>query len=127
MPKDFPRARRVAEQLQRELADLIRFEVKDPRVGLMVTLTDVEVTQDMSHAKIFFTVMGDAAQITEIQRALQHAAGFLRSQLSQRMQLRTMPQLHFHYDESVERGMRLDSLIDQAVAQDRQRSGDSED
>ncbi len=127
MPKDFPRARRVAEQLQRELADLIRFEVKDPRVGLMVTLTDVEVTQDMSHAKIFFTVMGDAAQITEIQRALQHAAGFLRSQLSQRMKLRTMPQLHFHYDESVERGMRLDSLIDQAVAQDRQRSGDSED
>jgi ribosome-binding factor A len=127
MPKDFPRARRVAEQIQRELADLIRFEVKDPRVGLMVTLTDVEVTQDMSHAKVFFTVMGDAAQIAEIQRALQHAAGFLRSQLSQRMKLRTMPLLHFHYDESVERGMRLDSLIDQAVAQDRQRSGDSED
>lgn len=127
MPKDFPRARRVAEQIQRELADLIRLELKDPRVGLMVTLTEVEVTQDMSHAKVFFTVMGDAAQIQEIQRALQHTAGFLRSQLSRRMKLRTMPQLHFQYDESVERGLRLDSLIDQAVAQDRQRSGNAED
>jgi len=127
MPKDYPRARRVAEQIQRELADLIRFELKDPRVGLMVTLTDVEVTQDMSHAKVFFTVMGDTGQITEIQHALQHAAGFLRTQLSQRMKLRTMPQLHFLYDESVERGMRLDRLIDQAVAQDRQRSDGSEE
>lgn len=127
MPKDFPRARRVAEQIQRELADLIRLELKDPRVGSLVTLTDVEVTQDMSHAKVFFTVLGDAGQIPQIQHALQHAAGFLRNQLSQRMKLRIMPLLHFHYDESVERGIRLDNLIDQAIAQDRQRSGNSED
>lgn len=127
MPKDYPRARRVAEQIQRELADLIRLELKDPRVGALVTITDVEVTRDMSHAKVFFTVLGDTAAIPQVQHALQHAAGFLRSQLSQRMMLRIMPLLHFQYDESVERGMRLDSLIDQAVTQDRQRSGDSED
>ncbi len=123
MPKDYPRSRRIAEQIQRELSDIIRLELKDPRVG-MVTITDVEVTQDYSHAKVFFTQLGDEDKIEEASGALQHAAGFLRSQLAHRLKLRTVPELHFKYDVSVERGMRLSRLIDAAVATDPDRSTD---
>lgn len=119
MPKDFSRTRRVAEQIQRELAQLIQMEVKDPRVG-MVTLTAVEVTQDYAHAKVYFTLMGNAGQSPHAQAGLQHAAGFLRSQLAHRMKLRIMPQLHFIYDTSVEHGVQLSHLIDEAIADDAQ-------
>jgi len=115
MPKDFPRARRIADQIQRELSEIIRMEIKDPRVG-MVTITDVEVTRDNEHAKVFFTVLGDPAQQEAASRALSHAAGFLRTELAQRLQLRTVPQLRFDYDVSVERGVRLSNLIDEAVS-----------
>ena len=114
MPKDYPRSRRIAEQIQRELSQIIRLELKDPRVG-MITLTDVEVTQDYSHAKVFFTRLGDAGENANILKALEHAAGFLRSELAHRMRLRIVPQLHFEYDVSVERGVRLSNLIDEAV------------
>lgn len=121
MPKDFPRARRIADQMQRELSELIRLEVKDPRV-VMVTLTDVEVTRDMDHAKVFFTTLGGPAEHEACLQGLQRASGFLRTQLSQRMQLRQVPKLSFVYDESVERGMHLAQLIDTAVAEDRSRN-----
>ncbi len=117
MPKDYPRSRRIAEQVQRELSDIIRFELKDPRVG-MITITDVEVTQDNAHAKVYFTLLGEASEVDETTAGLQHAAGFLRSQLAQRLKLRTVPQLQFKYDASVEHGMRLSQLIDAAVADD---------
>jgi ribosome-binding factor A len=114
MPRDYSRTLRVAEQIQRELADMIRLEVKDPRVG-MVTLTDVEVSADYAHAKVFFTTLGDDDQIAAATAGLNHAAGFLRHELGQRVKLRGVPQLHFVYDESVERGIRLSQLIDEAV------------
>ena len=117
MPKDFPRSRRIAEQIQRELSGIIRLELKDPRVG-MVTITDVEVSQDHAYAKVFFTLLGDELQVEETARALQHAAGFLRSQLARRIRLRSVPQLEFKYDASVERGARLSRLIDAAVSTD---------
>lgn len=116
MAKEFARSKRVAEQLQRELADLLQFELKDPRVG-MVTITEVEVSGDLSHAKIYFIVHEHA---DDALKGLQAAAGFLRSQLSKRMLLRTVPQLHFVYDSAIERGMQLSQLIDQAVAADDQ-------
>lgn len=113
MAKEFSRSDRVAEQIQRELADLLQFEVKDPRVG-MVTLTAVEVSGDMAHAKIYYT----AAQHTPaLQKGLETTAGFLRSQLSKRLLLRTVPQLHFVYDASIDRGMRISRLIDDALAE----------
>ena len=118
MGKAFLRTGRVAEQIQRELADLIQMEVKDPRVG-MVTLTGVEVTQDYAHAKVYFTTMKSAEQAPKAQAGLEHAAGFLRSQLAHRMKLRIMPQLHFIYDTSVEHGVRLSQLIDEAVSSDK--------
>jgi ribosome-binding factor A len=117
MPKDFPRARRVADQIQRELPELIRQEVKDPRVG-MLTITEVEVSRDMEHAKVFFTTLGGAPEHEACLRGLQRASGFLRSQLSHRMQLRVVPKLSFVYDSSVERGMELSKLIETAIAED---------
>ena len=118
MKKGSQRIQRVAEQIQQDLADLLRTEVKDPRIG-MVTVTQVEVSADMAHAKVYFTALtgrehGDAAVA-----ALSRTAGFLRSQLSQRLKLFTVPQLHFIYDDSIESGMRLSQLIDEAVADDR--------
>jgi ribosome-binding factor A len=117
VPKDFPRSRRIAGQIQRELSDIIRLELKDPRVG-MITLTDVEVTPDNAHARVYFTLLGDAARVKETAAGLRHAAGYLRSELAQRLKLRIVPELHFEYDASVERGARLSQLIDTAVAED---------
>ena len=115
MPKDYARIDRVAEQIQRELAELVRLEVKDPRVR-MVTLTGVEVARDYSHAKVFYTTLEGAND--KVQQGLERAAGFLRSQLAHAMKLRITPQLHFVYDASVERGIHLSQLIEQAVASD---------
>jgi len=117
VPRDYPRSRRIAEQIQRELADVIRLELKDPRVTGLITITDVEVSADQSHAKVFFTLLGDdEKRIEETRVGLTRAAGFLRTQLAQRLKLRTVPQLEFKYDASVERGVKLSRLIDEAVA-----------
>ena len=115
MAKDYHRSQRIADQIQRELSEIIRLEIKDPRVGL-ITLTGVDVTQDNEHAKVFFTTLGEPVQQEAALRALNHAAGFMRSMLARRLKLRTVPQLHFDYDVSVERGVRLSKLIDEAVA-----------
>ena len=120
MPKDYARTDRVAEQIQRELAELVRLEVKDPRVR-MVTLTGVEVARDYSHAKVFFTTLDGSHK--EVQKGLEHASGFLRSQVAHRMKLRITPQLQFVFDASVERGAHLSQLIDQAIASDKHREG----
>jgi ribosome-binding factor A len=114
MPRDFSRTLRVAEQIQRDLAEMLRLEVKDPRIG-MVTLTGVEVTTDYAHAKVFFTTLGDADRIAAATEGLDRAAGFLRHELGHRIKLRSIPQLHFIYDSSVEHGARLSQLIDAAV------------
>ena len=108
------RQRRVADQIQRELADIIRGELKDPRVG-MITLTGVEVSPDLAHAKVFFTTLADDAHRDEVEKGLRRASGFLRSELGRRIKVHVTPELHFEYDASVERGMRLSRLIDDAV------------
>jgi ribosome-binding factor A len=112
MAKEFTRSDRVAEQMQRELADLLMFEVKDPRIG-MITITAVEVTGDMAHAKIFYSA---AKQSDSTQQGLEKSAGFLRTQLGKRMLLRTVPQLHFVYDSSIDNGIKMAKLIDAALA-----------
>ena len=125
MAKEYSRTQRIGDQMQRELAQLIRREVKDPRVGL-VTITAVEVSRDVGHAKVFITVMGQdtAADIAQSIKVLNSAAGFLRMQLAKEMKLRSVPQLHFHYDESVSRGAHLSALIERAVAEDSQHHAD---
>ena len=118
MKKHSQRAQRVGEQIQRELAELLRDHVKDPRVG-RVTVTAVEVSPDLSHAKVFVTHLAGAEHADEAVTALQRTAGFLRTELAHRMQLYSVPQLHFVYDDSIESGMRMSQLIDDAVASDR--------
>ena len=107
------RPQKVADMIQRELSDLLRRDVRDPRVG-MVTITSVDVSPDLSHAKVFFTTL-DKEHLEETTRGLQRAAGFLRSQLAHRMKMYTTPELRFVYDESVERGDHLSRLIDSVV------------
>lgn len=124
MPSDFPRARRIAEQIRQELADILWREVKDPRVT-GVTLTAVEVTRDLEHAKVWFTML--AGERDEVEKALQHAAGFLRTELAHRMRMRLVPKLKFIYDESVTRGVHLSELIDRAVEEDRRHHQDEAD
>jgi ribosome-binding factor A len=114
MSRDFKRTDRVGAEMQRELADLIRDEIKDPALG-MVTLQEVRVVRDFSQAKVFFTAMAAQLSHKEIVTYLNEAAGHLRWLLGQRMVLRTVPKLIFVYDTSVEQGERLSNLIDQAV------------
>ncbi|MEQ1583216.1 MAG: 30S ribosome-binding factor RbfA [Candidatus Nitrotoga sp.] len=116
MPKGYTRTDRIAEQIQREVAQMLRLDVKDPRVR-MITLTGVEVTKDYSHAKLFYTSLDGVSDT--VQQGLEHASGYLRSQLAHSMKLRITPQLHFVYDPSIERGAHLSQLIDQAVASDK--------
>ncbi|HEU0225940.1 MAG TPA: 30S ribosome-binding factor RbfA [Steroidobacteraceae bacterium] len=125
MPREFPRARRVEEQLKRLLSDLVRREVKDPRVGL-VTITGVEVSKDLSHARIYFTPFAGVGDATAALDALRHAAGYLRHQVRNEMRLRVAPELDFRLDDSVERGARLSALIHDAVESDRQRHNDTD-
>ncbi len=121
MAKEYSRTQRVADQMQRELALLIQREVRDPRIG-MITVTSVDASRDLAHAKVYITLMGEAGdeEIASNLSALKDAAGFLRVQLGRVMKLRSIPQLHFHYDESVRRGVHLSSLIERAVAEDRE-------
>ena len=111
------RRARIADQIQRELAELVRLEVRDPRVRL-VTLTGVELSRDQSHAKVYFTALVPEGEQADALEGLQRAAGFLRSSLAHRLSTRTVPELHFQYDESIERGVRLSRLIDEAVKPD---------
>ena len=117
MPREFKRSERVAGQIRRQLAKLIQQEVKDPAIGF-ISLSDVEVTRDLAHAKVFITVFETDKSEATI-KALNHASGFLRRRLGQQMHIRTVPELHFHHDASVEKGLRMDGLIDEAIASDR--------
>lgn len=124
MAKEFSRSSRVSEQIHRELSELIRLELKDPRLSSkmsLVTLTDVEVTPDYAHAKIFYTSLAGEEHRQDIEQGLKHSAGFLRRELGRRIRIHHIPELHFVYDASVERGTRLSNLIDAAVKSDEGR------
>lgn len=125
MPREFTRNDRVADALQRELAQLIRDEMRDPRLGL-VNITAVEVVRDLSSAKVFVNLVG-AESVEESEQAaklLNGAAGFLRTLLAKRMQLRITPRLHFIYDLSGKRGQELSALIEYALNRDKERHHD---
>ena len=114
MKKGQGRPQKLGDQIQRELSDLLQRELRDPRVG-MLTITSVDVSPDLSHAKVFFTLL-EKQKLEDTLRGLKRSAGFLRSQLARRLSTYTIPELRFVYDESVERGDQLSRLIDQANA-----------
>lgn len=111
MANNFKRTDRIAEMIQRKLAQIIPQEVKDPRLEGFVTISAVKVAADLSHAKIYFTVLDDNKVLAAT--ILNAAASYLRSALARSITLRTVPQLHFIYDESIEYGQRLSRLIDE--------------
>lgn len=115
MPREFPRTRRVGEQIQRELATLLHEDIKDPRLG-MVSVSGVEVSRDLAHARVYVTVLGDEKAVEDSLGVLVRAAGFLRHRLGEQMHIRHVPQLQFFYDRSLEEGARMDALIDAAVS-----------
>ncbi|MEO9136299.1 MAG: 30S ribosome-binding factor RbfA [Casimicrobiaceae bacterium] len=123
MKRTSQRAQRVGDQIQRELADLLTNEVKDPRVG-PVTVTGVDVSADLSHATIRFTHLAGKETAQVAADALARTAGFLRSELSRRLDLYSVPQLHFAYDDSIESGIRMSQLIDEAIAADKRHPQD---
>ncbi len=116
------RSRKIADQMQRELASLVSLEIKDPRIG-MVTITGVEVSRDLKHAQIFFTSLGDATRQAEQLEGLRSAASFMRGLVGRRLKIHTSPELHFHLDGSIERGFKLTQLIDEAIRQERPDPG----
>ncbi len=126
MAREYSRTQRVADFLKQELASLIQMEVRDPRVG-MVSITDVEVSRDLSHAKVFLTVLGKETEqeAEESVGVLNNAAGFLRTQLSKMSNARTTPRLRFYFDSSVGRGQYLSNLIDKAVSADKKFANDN--
>ena len=119
MAKDYPRSYRVADQIQRELSDLIKHELKDPRMPDMVTVAGVEVTKDLSSAKVYvsaLTIESNSEKRAEMMDALNQGGGYLRKLLGGRMRLRSVPSLKFFYDQVQESGSVLSTLIDDAVA-----------
>jgi ribosome-binding factor A len=117
--QEFGREERVGAEIHRELALLLRDEARDPRLA-QVTIQEVRAVRDLSHAKVYFTLM-DPAQAKVTEAALNKAAAFLRRRLADQMNLRIVPRLSFVYDKSIETGARLSSLIDKAVAKDEGR------
>jgi ribosome-binding factor A len=125
MSKEYGRNRRVGEQMRRILSEILRRELNDPRLQFL-SITSVDVSGDLSHAKVYFSLLNPAEDPAPTQEALTRAAGFIRSQLGRNMSIRQVPALHFQHDESLERGARLTSLIDQAVASDRDKADEGD-
>lgn len=115
MPREFNRSDRVSKQMQRELADILRQDLKDPRLG-MITLQEVRTSRDLSHARVYFTLLGAGDRKGQL-RLLKESAPFLRREIGRRMRLRIVPQLEFLYDSSIEEGAELASLIERAARQ----------
>jgi|SRR5262245_1228548 len=120
MPRDPHRSRRIEGELQRVVSELLRREVRDPRVG-SITVTDVRVSPDLKSAKIFYAPFDEHRDVHEIQAGLERAAGFLRGPVGRALKLRVAPELFFRVDEQLAAGVRLSSLIDSAVAEDERR------
>jgi ribosome-binding factor A len=121
MPKDYPRSERLASQIQRELAQLLRNGLKDPRLGAPSVL-EVEVSKDLSQARVFFSVM-DPETAADCLEALNHARGFLQREIGKLIKARVTPKLSFVYDDTDIRGRQMSDLIDSAIASDRRKSG----
>lgn len=118
MPQDFSRTERVRHQLQREIAVILQREIKDPRVS-MVTVSDVEVSRDLAYAKVFVTIFNDdETEVKQAIKVLNSATGFIRSLLGKRIKARVVPELKFHHDKSLNEGIRMSRLVDEARKRD---------
>lgn len=127
MAREFSRADRVSQQLQREVALILQREIKDPRVG-MVTVSDVELTRDLQHAKIYVTFFLSKEENVEAGiKILNDAAGYVRTLLGKAMKLRVVPEIRFFYDKTLVEGMRISNLVSNTIREDQRRRGEDTD
>ena len=117
MPRDFHRSRRIEDQIQRILSEVIRVDVRDPRLHGAI-ITAVDVSRDLSVAKVYFTALDPEQEGTELIDAFNSAMKFIRGRLAQQLTVRNVPELRFRYDESLARGEAMDRLIEDAVSSD---------
>ena len=126
MAREFPRSRRVEEQIQRILSDVVRAEVRDPRLNGVIIST-VKVSRDLSVAWIYYSILDLARSLEEMRAAFESASGFLRGRLVSELSVRRVPELRFEYDDTAQQGTALEQLIDAAVSGDRVASKASDE
>jgi len=124
MPREFHRSQRVGEEIHRSLSEIVRLRLKDPRLE-KVTFTEVKVSRDLSHAKVYYSCLQPDADRALLQQLLGQSAGQIRGLLGRQMRLRRVPELHFEFDRSLEQAERVTALIDNAIARDRAASDES--
>lgn len=126
MNKEFSRVDRLSQQMKKEMAVILQREIKDPRLHTMITVSDVEVSRDLSHAKVFVTFLGLADdKVDDNLKILNDAAGFVRSLIGKRIQTRIVPHIRFAFDESLNEGIRMANLVSNARAEDDRRRVES--
>ncbi|WP_300000457.1 30S ribosome-binding factor RbfA [uncultured Cedecea sp.] len=129
MAKEFGRPQRVSQELQKEIAIILQREIKDPRLGMMTTVSGVEVSRDLAYAKVFVTFLNDKDEdaVKEGIKVLQDASGYIRSLLGKAMRLRIVPELTFFYDNSLVEGMRMSNLVSNVIRHDDERRVNTDD
>lgn len=115
---DLKRTRRIAQELKKEVSSIISIDLKDPRVSSLSSITDVELTNDLSQAKVFVSIIGSDQEKEETIEGLNSSKGFIKKELGQRLRLRHIPELIFVLDQTIERGVYMDNLIDKVIKQD---------
>lgn len=118
------RSERVGDEMQKIIADIIRNDLRDPRIPMLTSVTEVDVTRDLSHANVYISIFGSDEEKAECLKALKKASSYIRRQVTGKMNLRISPEIHFQRDDSIEKGMRLSKLIDEAVKKDRENKSD---
>lgn len=119
------RSERVGDEMRTIIAGIVQNGIRDPRLPPMVSVVDVDLSRDLSHARVYISVLGDEAVKRDCVAALRSATGYIRREIGSRMRLRIVPELNFIFDDSIERGVRISELIDQTVAADRRRAAES--
>lgn len=126
---DYKRIKRIEKELQKEISTIVAKEIKDPRLNTLVSVTAIELTNDLEQAKVFISSLSTDQEREEIIEGLKNATGFIKRELGIRLKLRNIPELIFKYDESIERGIYMDSLIERVMKQDeenRKKYGNNE-
>ena len=126
MRKQSVKLGRINEEVLRTLSDIIRNEVKDPRISPITSITGVDVTNDLKQAKIYVSVLGEEKALSDTMEGLKSSTGFIRRQLARELNLRNTPELRFLPDASIAYGMRMSRMIDEVITQDEQRGEENE-
>ena len=115
------RTERVAEEIRKIVANVLRNDIRDPRLPVIVSVTHVKVTRDFSHASIYYSVYGTEKEVSDCADALKSASAFIRREIAGKIKLRIVPELHFIADDSIERAIRLSKLIDETIRKDAEK------